>query len=77
MSYQLEDLIQDEGLRKKLQDVRVSAKGYLQRIRQVFPEYTPHDISHKYKVVENLSKLIPIDLAKRFLPKVQGILSAD
>jgi HD-GYP domain-containing protein (c-di-GMP phosphodiesterase class II) len=65
MSYQLEELIKDNSLQKKLKQVRESAKTYLERINRIFPEYTPHDISHKYKVIENLSKLIPIRLAQK------------
>jgi hypothetical protein len=65
VSYQLEELIKDNSLQKKLQQVRETAKTYLERINHIFPDYTPHDISHKYKVIGNLSKLIPVNLAQK------------
>jgi hypothetical protein len=50
-------------LRSKLQVIKKTAERYLKTITEIFPEYTPHEISHKYTVIENLSKLIPLPLA--------------
>jgi hypothetical protein len=65
LEYYLEHLVTDIELNKKLRILKPIAKSYLEKIKETFPEYTPHEIEHKYKVVENLSKLIPLELAKR------------
>jgi molecular chaperone HtpG len=64
VSYNLEDLLSDSGLRSRLHVIQGTAEGYLKKITEIFPEYTPHDIGHKFTVIENLSKLIPLALAK-------------
>lgn len=54
----------DEGkrLNRKLKEIREEAKQILALIVKTFPEYTPHDIGHKDRVMKNYEMLITNNL---------------
>lgn len=63
------ELLEERGdkgkeLKKNLTKIRENAKPLLEQIIKVFPEYTPHNIDHKDRVLNNYKKIIPESLAK-------------
>jgi len=49
----------------KLETIRNNAKNILAKISEIFPEYTPHTIEHKDKVLKNLDIILPKPLQQK------------
>lgn len=57
----LEDCL-SKSLRNKLNVIKGEAEPLLERIKEVFPKFTIHDIRHSEKVLEILGWLVPDEL---------------
>jgi len=62
-------LLQSKKENKKLlgllENLEEKAAEILDEISKTFPEYTPHDIEHKKRVLDRYKLLIPNELAKK------------
>jgi hypothetical protein len=58
----LNDKDSSGSLASKLAEIRAEAKPLLDKIPAIFPEYTPHDIEHKDRVIDNMRLIIPKSL---------------
>jgi len=63
MNMRLEDLL-SQNLSNKLEEVRRRAEPLLEKIVEVFPDYTIHNINHSDKVLRILKWLVPDELKK-------------
>jgi hypothetical protein len=61
-------LLEDKDIQKtfvsRLNFIREESKNLLSTINIVFPQYTPHTIEHKDKILEVYSKIFPESLLK-------------
>ena len=54
-----------EKLFLEAEKIKENAAEILAKINETFPEYTPHDIEHKKRVLKKMSLLIPDSLAEK------------
>lgn len=64
--YNIEALLKrrDKTLYGKIQNIKIHVTELVKSIKEIFPEYTPHEIEHNNEVIKNLSMLIPEKVAK-------------